>query len=107
MKRFSSLPLLACALLVGAPAIFSGCAATPTKESTGEYVDDSAVTAKIKAAFVKDESVSARDIKVETFKGVVQLSGFVNTAAEKARAETIATGTDGVKSVQNKISVKP
>ena len=107
MKRSSSLPVLALALLVGTPAVFTSCAATPTKESTGEYVDDSAVTTKVKAELVKDKSVSATDVKVETFKGVVQLSGFVNTAAEKTQAETIAAGVSGVKSVENKITVKP
>src|SRR5258705_246285 len=107
MKRSSSLPLLALALLVGTPSVFTSCAATPTKESTGEYVDDSTITTKVKAEFVKDKTVSALDVKVETFKGVVQLSGFVNTAAEKSQAETIAASVNGVKSVQNKITVKP
>jgi len=107
MKLSPSLPLLALALLVGAPAVFTSCAATPTKESTGEYVDDSTITTKVKAEFVKDKTVSALDVKVETFKGVVQLSGFVNTAAEKSQAETIAASVNGVKSVQNKITVKP
>jgi osmotically-inducible protein OsmY len=106
MKQSTSLSLLALTLLVGSPAVFTGCAATATKESTGEYVDDSAVTTKVKAAFAKDEAVKATEVKVETFKGVVQLSGFVSTAAEKARAETLAAGVDGVKSVQNKITVK-
>src|SRR3954468_19424932 len=106
MKLSSSLPVLALALLAGAPAFLTSCAATSTKESTGEYVDDSAVTTKVKAALVKDKTVSAADVKVETFKGVVQLSGFVNTAAERSQAETDAAGVAGVKSVDNKITVK-
>ena len=107
MKLSSSLPLFALTILVGSPAVFSGCAATPTKESTGEYVDDSTITTKVKAALIKDKTVSAADVKVETFKGVVQLSGFVNTAAEKTQAETVASSVTGVKSVDNKITVKP
>lgn len=94
---------LACS---GELALQSGCAATRTKESSGEYVDDSAITTKVKASFVKDEVVKGRDISVETFKGVVQLSGFVNTSEEKARAESLAASVAGVKSVQNNLQVK-
>ncbi len=83
-----------------------GCAATPTKESTGEYVDDSSITTKVKAELVRDDTTKAREIKVETFKGVVQLSGFVDTAEEKARAGQIASGVAGVKDVKNNIAVK-
>jgi osmotically-inducible protein OsmY len=92
--------------LAGQVALQSGCAATRTKESSGEFVDDSAVTTKVKAAFVKDDTVKSRDITVETFKGVVQLSGFVNTIAEKDRAEALASSVAGVKSVQNNLQVK-
>src|SRR5476649_494037 len=92
-------------LLIGANvALFTGCAATTTKESTGEFVDDSSITTKVKAAFVKDETVKARDVSVETFKGVVQLSGFVNTPEEKARAGQVAAGVTGVRSVENSIT---
>jgi len=90
----------------GLVTLSTGCAATATKESTGEYVDDATITAKVKAAFVKDEVVKAFDVSVETFKGNVQLSGFVDTAEEKARAVQIARGIDGVRDVQNKITVK-
>ena len=83
-----------------------GCAGTRTQESTGEYIDNSAVTAKVKAALVDDPSVSAMQVKVKTFKGVVQLSGFVDTPQQKQRAEEIARGIDGVREVQNNISVK-
>lgn len=94
-------------LLLGANVVwFAGCAATPTRESTGEYVDDASITTKVKAAFVKDDTVKARQISVETFKGVVQLSGFVNTPAEKALAGQLAAGVTGVRDVQNKITVK-
>jgi hyperosmotically inducible periplasmic protein len=84
----------------------AGCAGTATRESTGEYVDDAALTAKVKAAFVRDPVVKAMDVKVDTFKGVVQLSGFVDTPDQKNRAEQIARGTPGVQSVKNNISIK-
>ena len=87
-------------------SLTGGCAATSTRESTGEYVDDSSITLKVKAAFVKDPVVEAGDVTVETFKGVVQLSGFVNSSAEKARAETVASSVKGVNSVKNNIVVK-
>lgn len=103
-----SVPLFASVLaLTGSAALLqSGCASTATRQSTGEYVDDAAITAKVKAAFVKDPSVKAMSVSVDTFKGTVQLSGFVNTAEEKARAEQIARTINGVANVQNNISVK-
>lgn len=94
-------------LLAGANVAFlSGCASTPTRQSTGEYIDDASITTKVKAAFVQDDAVKAREVSVETFKGVVQLSGFVNTPEEKARAAQIAAGINGVSSVTNNISIK-
>lgn len=87
-------------------AMQSGCAATATKESTGEYVDDATITTKVKAAFVKDEVVKAFDVKVETFKGTVQLSGFVDTAEQKYRAAEVARRVNGVQDVKNNITVK-
>jgi hyperosmotically inducible protein len=88
-------------------AIFNaGCASTPTRESTGEYVDDSTITAKVKAAFVKDPIVKALDVKVETFKGSVQLSGFVNSESERTQAGAVAAAVSGVTGVKNDIVVK-
>jgi hyperosmotically inducible periplasmic protein len=84
----------------------TGCAGTSTRESTGEFVDDATITTKIKAALVKDETVKAGDVNVETFKGVVQLSGFVDTAAQKTRASELARTVIGVKEVKNSITVK-
>jgi osmotically-inducible protein OsmY len=84
----------------------SGCASTPTRESTGEYVDDSTITAKVKADLVKDPVVSALQVSVETYKGVVQLSGFVNSQEQSQRAEDIAKGVAGVKQVKNNLVVK-
>lgn len=98
--------LLACTLTLGIGASLTGCAGTSTRESTGEYIDDSAITTKVKAAFAADNDVSALAVKVKTYKGTVQLSGFVNTAAEKAEAERLARGVNGVQNVVNNITVK-
>ena len=84
----------------------AGCAGSRTKESTGEYFDDSAITAKVKADLVADPVTKAREISVETFKGAVQLSGFVGTAQEKERATEIARKVKGVASVKNNIVIK-
>lgn len=89
-----------------AALLFAGCAGTPTKESTGEYVDDSAITAKVKTALLKDDAVKSFEIKVDTFKGVVQLSGFVDNADQKSAAERDAQGVPGVQSVQDNITLK-
>ncbi len=107
MKK--SVHILTVLLAVASPVAFfgfSGCAGSSTRESTGEYVDDSAITAKVKAALAKDDGVKAREVNVETFKGTVQLSGFVNSQAEKSRAADIAKGIQGVESVKNNITVK-
>ena len=102
-----SVPTLVTLLALGTGVVtFSGCAGTATRESTGEYIDDATTTTKVKAAFVKDPLVKALDVKVDTFKGTVQLSGFVDTAEQKTRAEQIAAGTQGVTSVKNNITVK-
>ncbi|HWL15837.1 MAG TPA: BON domain-containing protein [Opitutus sp.] len=90
----------------GVLSLQSGCASTATSQSTGEYIDDKAITAKVKTAFVRDDVVKALQVDVETFKGAVQLSGFVDTAAQKTRAEQIAAGVQGVHSVTNNIIVK-
>jgi hyperosmotically inducible protein len=91
---------------VGFAVVGSGCASTSTKESTGEYVDDSAITVKVKAALVKDDTVKAREVNVETFKGIVQLSGFVTTTEEKAQAGRVARAVQGVTEVKNNITIK-
>jgi osmotically-inducible protein OsmY len=96
---------LAALLSVGA-LLGTGCAATATRESTGEYIDNSAVTARVKAALASDEMVKAREVHVETFRGSVQLSGFVSTDTEKARAAQLAAAVPGVREVKNNIIVK-
>ena len=83
-----------------------GCASTATKEGTGEYVDDSVITAKVKAAIFGDESLKSAEINVETFKGVVQLSGFVSSPADIDKAVEVARSVKGVTSVKNDMSVK-
>ncbi len=87
-------------------ASFMGCAATPTKEGTGEYVDDSLITTKVKTAILAEPNLKVAEINVETFKGVVQLSGFVSTKASKDRAVEVARGVGGVKSVKDDMRLK-
>ncbi len=89
------------------PITFSGCASTPYRESTGEYIDDSTITTKVKAALARDPDVSAMQVKVHTYKGVVQLSGFVDNKQEKQRAAELSREVGGVRRVENDILVKP
>ncbi len=84
----------------------SGCAGTSTRESVGEYMDDSIITTKVKTAIFNDPVAKVLQVKVETFKGVVQLSGFVDSPEAAARAVEAARSVGGVKDVINKISVK-
>lgn len=82
------------------------CASTRTQKSAGEQVDDSVTTGRVKAALIADPTTKAHQIDVETFKGTVQLNGYVDTAASKARATEIAKATRGVESVRNNLTVK-
>jgi osmotically-inducible protein OsmY len=84
----------------------TGCAATPVQESTGEYLDNTAISTKVKAELLNDPVVRGLSINVETFKGTVQLSGFANSVLERERAEVLARSVDGVLSVQNDVHVK-
>ena len=83
-----------------------GCASTATHESTGQYVDDTVITGKVKKAIFKEETLNSAEINVETFKGVVQLSGFVSSAANQSTAVKVATAVEGVKSVKNDMRLK-
>jgi len=83
-----------------------GCASTSKQEGTGEYLDDSVITTKVKAAVFNEPSLKSSEINVETFKGVVQLSGFVSTEADIQKAVEIARSVKGVKSVKNDMRVK-
>lgn len=86
--------------------VLMGCAGTANQESTGEFIDSKAITTKLKAALIDDPVVHGMSIDVDTFKGVVELSGTVNTAQEKKRAEELAWGIDGVKAVKNNIAIR-
>src|SRR5512141_3138384 len=87
-------------------SIFAGCAATRTRESTGEYVDDSVITTKVKALLANDDFLKSFQISVETYKGTVQLSGFVNSQQAVSKAGQIARSVKGVTSVKNNLIVK-
>ncbi len=84
----------------------AGCASTEDRVSTGQYIDDAVITAKVKSSFAADPSVKATEINVETYKGAVQLSGFVAEPRDAMRAAEIARGVEGVTSVKNDIRVK-
>jgi len=83
-----------------------GCASTPQKEGTGQYIDDSVITAKVKAAILDEPTLKVMEINVETFKGVVQLSGFVRSQADAYKAVEVARGVNGVKAVTNDMRLK-
>lgn len=96
-------------VLVLAAAAFTtmvGCASTATKESTGQYMDDTAITAKVKAAIFNEPTLKSAEINVETFKRVVQLSGFVSSQADIQKATMVARGVEGVASVKNDMRMK-
>ena len=94
------------ALALAGPIVLAACSSTPTSESTGEYVDGSATTSKVKAALLNDSGLKSFDIGVETYKDVVQLSGFVNSNEVKAHAGQVAANVSGVRSVRNNLVVK-
>ena len=100
-RRFATM-LFAASLV----ATLAGCASTPTKEGTGEYIDDAVITTKVKASIFNEPTLKSTEINVETFKGDVQLSGFVAQPADAQRAADIARGVKGVVSVKNDIRVK-
>ena len=87
-------------------AISLGCASTRTQEGTGEYVDDAVITTKVKAAILNEPTLKSAEINVETFKGVVQLSGFVTSQAAESKAIEVARTVGCVKSVKNDMRLK-
>ena len=97
---------IAAALVAFALAGVAGCASTPTKEGTGEYFDDTVITTKVKSAILNEPTLKVAEINVETFKGVVQLSGFVASPAASAKAVEVTRAVGGVKSVKNDMRVK-
>jgi osmotically-inducible protein OsmY len=83
-----------------------GCASTSGKEGSGEYVDDAVITTKVKAAIFNEPNLKSAEINVETYKGIVQLSGFVSSATSATRASELASGVKGVQSVRNDLRLK-
>jgi hyperosmotically inducible periplasmic protein len=106
MKMSRNLSAAALCVMLGASLVSVGCSSTPTSASTGQQIDDATITTKVKAKMIDDPAVSTLNIKVETFKGTVQLSGFANNATEVNRAVQIARSTEGVQSVKNDIRLK-
>jgi len=98
MKRLGS--------VVAIGFLLAACAGSPHSKSTGEYVDDAAIATKVKTRLVESPQTKARNIEVEVYKGVVQLSGFVDSKAEAAEAQQIAETVSGVKRVENKLSIR-
>jgi osmotically-inducible protein OsmY len=102
-KNYSLIRFLVALTMI---AVFAACASTPQQSSTGEVVDDSVITTKIKSQLAADEFLKSFQISVETRKGIVELSGFVDSQKAKDKADQIARGVDGVKSVKNALIVK-
>lgn len=101
---------LACLMLVATAVLtpsIAGCAATETRRSAGESVDDAVITARVKTNLVQDERLEAFEIDVDTYRGVVQLNGFVDSPENAERAEEVAEVVPGVVSVRNNLEVKP
>jgi osmotically-inducible protein OsmY len=104
MNKFNK--FLSAAFLAVTLVSVVGCASTSGKEGTGEYVDDAVITTKVKAAIFNEPTLKSAEINVETFKGAVQLSGFVNSQADINKAAEIARSVKGVISVKNDMRVK-
>lgn len=102
----SALKIVSAALAALILITSAGCASTKEHESTGQYFDDSVITTKVKSAIMADNSLKVSEINVETFKGVVQLSGFVNSSADIDKAVQVARAVDGVKDVKNAMQLK-
>jgi osmotically-inducible protein OsmY len=103
MKQVKTLSTL---ILAVSLATILGCASTAKHEGTGEYIDDSVITTKVKAAVLNEPTLKSAEINVETFKGVVQLSGFLNSQADITKAAEVARKVEGVTSVKNDMHVK-
>jgi osmotically-inducible protein OsmY len=103
LKVLRILKFMAC---IGLMTTFFGCAATPQSSSTGQFVDDSVITTKVKAAILEEPTLKTLQITVETYKGVVQLSGFVDSAQSVKKAGEVAGRVAGVISVKNDLIAK-
>lgn len=104
MNKFNK--VLTAAFLAATLVTVVGCAPTSKTQGTGEYVDDAVITTKVKAAIFNEPSLKSAEINVETFKGVVQLSGFVNSQADINKAASLARSVNGVTSVKNDMRLK-
>jgi osmotically-inducible protein OsmY len=102
--KTSSRAALVMVALMGSTLV--ACTSTPSQQSTGEVIDDGVVTAKVKAALIEDPVTKAHQINVETFKGTVQLSGFVESDETRSRALQLARDIDGVKNVKDALEVR-
>lgn len=105
MTRFNARTLSTLALALSL-SLLGACASTSRSEGTGEYVDDTVITTKVKAAVLNDASLKSSEINVETFKGRVQLSGFVGSRSDIDKAVMLARGVKGVTSVTNDMVLK-
>ncbi|PKM31811.1 MAG: transporter [Gammaproteobacteria bacterium HGW-Gammaproteobacteria-11] len=101
LRQFFTVLLLSFSLLG-----LAACSVTSGQKSPGEFVDDSLITTQVKAAFVRDSEIRAFEINVETYKGVVQLSGFVSSSSSASRAVAIARQVNGVKAVRNDMQIR-
>ena len=109
MKSLTTAKALGLALCFGVlplATMTTGCAGDRYHQSTGEAIDDTGISSRVKSALSNDAEYKYEDVKVTTFKGTVQLSGFVDTSAQKSRAGDLAKGVEGVKDLENNITVK-
>jgi hyperosmotically inducible periplasmic protein len=109
MKTFSTAKVLGLALCLGAfplATMMTGCAGDRYHQSTGEAIDDKGISIRVKSALSNDAEYKYEGVEVTTFKGTVQLNGFVDTSAQKSRAGDLAKGVQGVKDLENNITVK-
>jgi hyperosmotically inducible periplasmic protein len=104
MNNIRTLIIAAAAAL--SAVVLPACSVTRDQQSVGSYVDDTALTTRVKARFAEDPKVSAMAISVETFKGLVQLSGFAKSSEERAEAERVARSVSGVTGVKNDIAIR-
>jgi hyperosmotically inducible protein len=105
LNKYASAVLLATAVTFTL-ATAVGCSSTPRSEGAGQYIDDTVITAKVKAALIENDLTKATEINVETFKGIVQLSGFVSSQASANKAVELARNVGGVKGVTNDMRLK-
>ena len=103
MKQLNRISVFLAAVAL---TVMVGCASTPKQEGTGEYVDDTVITSKVKAAILNEPTLKVAEINVETFKGAVQLSGFVSSQANMIKAVEVTRGVGGVKSVKDDMRLK-